>query len=111
MLALASLLVLAVLPRVSILVTPKAVLSGDALRLECRIPRHPENRHLVYGILDLSESYRQINGEHDRVIHDLIITNVPCQTRLEAYCALTDAHGEIHLARQSVPVLGCSESL
>lgn len=100
------LLLAALLPRVGISVQPRIAKFKEALRIECRIARHPDNRYLILGLVDITESHREIHGEHDRVIHELIVRSVPCETVL-AYCLLVDQHGKSYVARQSVLVFPC----
>ena len=68
-------------------VTPRAILQGGAVRLECRIPRHPDNRVVELGIVGVRTSAKTLDGDRAPVLHSLVIENVPCEGT-EAYCHL-----------------------
>ena len=106
------LLVAAALPRVSILVQPRIVdVASHWLRIECRVRRHPENRLLRIGVADLTESARLVDGELDRVIHELVVHTIASCEDMLAYCVLEDASHERYVASQRVPVFGCGDNL
>lgn len=100
------LLLAATLPRVGIS-APRIARYKEALRIECRVPRHHDNRLLILGLVDIAESHRQVEGDKGRVIYELIIRSLPCEEVI-AYCLLIDAHGQARLARQAVLVFPCA---
>ena len=104
------LLVAAALPRVSILVQPRMLTWAESsLRIECRVQRHANNRHLWIGVADMTDSYRQVDGANDRVIHELWVHHLPHCVDVLAYCELGDALGERYSARLRIPVVGCED--
>lgn len=104
------LLVAAALPRISIQ-TPRVVNIRDQyVRIECRVARHPDNRYLRIGLVDVAASDRQIDGADASVVHELIVRAFPCEPELTAYCILLDRHGQTYVARQAVRIFPCGET-
>lgn len=73
-------------------VTPRAILAGDAVRLECRVSRHPDNRVVELGIVGVRSSAKTLDGDRAPVLHELVVEHIPCEGT-EAYCALQRTSG------------------
>ena len=82
------------LPRVGIVVYPRAVMAGSLVHVECRVPRNPANRWLEMGIVDAHSSLIQLDGEQGPVI-SVRTLDVPCLGDVvTAYCVLTATDGK-----------------
>lgn len=96
-------------PRVSITVTPAAVLVNETLRLVCTVPRHPDNRWLTMGIPGYRTSGGDLDGEAAPITHTMFVTHVPCEVD-EVVCEVTDALGRTYRAARPITVAGCGQS-
>ena len=94
--------IVAVLPRISLVVQPHVLLREGLVRLECHLPHHPENRWLEFGLEGWSLSLRQLDGDKAAVIYTQLV-RVPCGEQV-VYCLLTDAAGHAYAARAPVLV-------
>ena len=83
-----ALALLLALPRVSLVVTPRVVQAGQSVHIKCRVPRHPDNRRLEFGLVEWSVSVRELAGERAEVIWPTV-AQVPCVEEVVAYCFLT----------------------
>ena len=97
--------VLALLPRVSLIVSPRLLMEGHAVRLECRIARHPDNRWMELGVVDVTSSFRELHGRASAVVYTIRLEHLPCGEQ-EAYCVL-GAQQRQYADRHSVTVVGC----
>lgn len=104
--ALAVLLILQATPRIAIRVNPTVLLEGGAVRLTCRVARHPDNRWLALGLANYRESRLDLDGEAAPVTHVVLYEHVPCGTG-EAYCAVGHVRGVPLVARHPLLVAGC----
>ena len=84
---------LAALPRVGLVVYPRIAQEGQQLHVECRVPRHPDNRRLEFGLIEWSVSFRDLAGEDAQVIWPTNV-HVPCTEQVMAYCRLITTKGE-----------------
>ena len=93
------------LPRVSLVVYPRALREGGSVHVECRIARHSANRWLTMGLGD-SVSTIQLEGEAAPVIHVRVL-RAEClpEGTPQAFCLLSGTDGELRRAVQPVAVL------
>ena len=109
-----TLLILAVLAHaviaermVSVSVMPRVVMAGNTIRLTCKVPQHPDNRLLDYGVANYREhSQRQLDGEHSRMTWEAYVDHVPCVADA-VYCAVLRADGQWHTDSVPLEVAGC----
>ena len=90
-------------------VTPRAIQAGGAVRLECRIPKHRENRAVELGIVGVRTSAITLNGDREPVLHSLLVENIPCEGT-EAYCLLYRTGGEQRLVKAEI-LVGCDSGM
>ena len=96
---------LALLPRLSLVVSPRLFMEGHAVRLECRIARHPDNRWMELGVVDVTSSFRELEGTQSQVVYSLLLEHLGCG-EWEAYCQLGTTRGQQRV-REAVTVVGC----
>ena len=92
--------------RVTIRTSSNVIMAGGAIRVTCRVPRHPENRKLTIGLHNYRESQLDLEGEYAPVTHEILYDHIPCETDV-AYCIVEDGVGRGAIARQNINVAGC----
>lgn len=92
--------------RVSIAVLPSVLMPGDAIRVTCTVPKHPDNRRLLIALPGYSSSDRPIDGSDAAITHRMIFQHVPCDVELAA-CVVVDNLGKEYPATTQIRVAGC----
>ncbi len=93
-------------PPVQVSVYPRVVFAGGAVRLRCRVPRHPANRELIWGMADYRTSFTALDGEEAAVTHEQLIQAVPCEAGA-AFCLVRRSGEPDARAQLDVLVSGC----
>lgn len=108
-LLLSGILLAATEPRVSISLSPRIVMMGQAFWLTCRVPRDKDNRKLEYGVVDFRPgSQRQLDGDHAQITWKILVEHTPCDAG-PAYCAVQTYDGRWTRVQEPVNVAGCDE--
>lgn len=71
---------------------PRFPRAGDDVVVMCRIPRHPENRSLVIGLSNWTESEYALEGDQAKVYHERPFRGVGCDAD-GAFCEVRRADG------------------
>jgi hypothetical protein len=90
----------------AIRIRPRVVMRDGAVWLTCRVPRDAANRRLNYGVVDLRDSARQLDGDAAPALWQVLIDHIPCGVG-PAYCVITTATGRQTRVVVDVPVTGC----
>lgn len=90
-------------PKVSIVVGNPVMQAGQTLRILCKVPKNPANRWLAYGILDFTQSIRQLDGDNAPIFWYIEMPNVPCDVS-EAYCSVQSQGNTPETASQPIHV-------
>lgn len=73
---------------VAVSVYPSAIIVGGELRLRCRVEPHADNRRIEYGIQNVANSQRDLDGENAPITwQPRNYTHIPCEAGA-AYCAV-----------------------
>lgn len=91
---------------VEIRISPQVLMAGGAFWLTCRVPHNARNRRLDYGVVDLRDSQRQLEGEQAPMTFQTLIEHVPCDVG-PAYCAVIRNDGSFSRAIQAFQVADC----
>ncbi len=95
-------------PRVSIRVSSRQVMAGQAMRVQCRVPRDADNRLLEASLSNYQISQRPLEGEQAAVTHDFLFDHIPCVVDV-ASCAVRAVNHKDAIASVSIQVAGCEE--
>lgn len=90
-----------------LLLSAFVLLSGNDLRVTCRVPRDAENRAVTWGLADYSLSTRQLDGADARVTWETTFHHVPCDPGL-AICEVEKASGQVEHVEREIIVGGCN---
>lgn len=93
-------------PRVSIYLVNPVVMAGSLLRIVCKVPRHPENRLLIYGVPNYTQSERQLNGANSQISWQVDIPAIPCEAE-RAFCTVRTLGFEDATDAKTIQVAGC----
>jgi hypothetical protein len=92
---------------VSIHLSKTVLMVGQGFSLTCTVAQDPRNRRLVFGIENLTQSERQLDGSSaPRTWGPFDYPHIPCDVDT-AYCAVIRSDGTLDRALQSFLVSGC----
>lgn len=99
--------------RATLWMWPRTLMEGQGMRLECRIPRHADNRYAKWGIVDVTSSERWLQGERAPATFPERIAGVsdpaivyPPEGNWTAFCEVWDRHGKQFADRAPLTVIG-----
>lgn len=92
--------------RLTVSTYPRTVIVGQAVNVRCRVPRHPDNRWVDFGIRDYRVTRALIEGEAGPVFHEFMVTHVPCGVEV-AFCRTGTSRGQSETAVVPLGVIGC----
>lgn len=95
--------------KVTVSLYPRIVQVGAAMRMTCRVPRQPDNRRLLYGVVNFRDSERQLEGENSQVTWEVFVDHVPCEIG-KAYCTVVRSDGTYETSTLQPVVAGCEEN-
>ena len=87
-------------------VYPRVVFAGSGVRVQCRVPRHTDNRAVTWGFTDWTSLGRQLDGADAPITWAYTFNDVPCDPGL-AFCRVERVRGAAILMTQSLTVAGC----
>lgn len=92
---------------IAVSVNPAVLMAGGTVILKCRVPADVDNRRIGFGLLDYSESERDVEGDRSPVTFMTTIQHVPCGVTT-AYCAVAKVTGKVERATTRIEVGGCN---
>lgn len=96
--------------KLNITLYPRIIQAGGSTWLTCHVPRHPDNRKLIFGITDFRDnSERDLEGERSMVTWKTLMTHVPCEAG-DAYCIVVKSDGSRERVVSNLVISGCEEN-
>lgn len=96
---------LAAAPSVSINILPRVMMRGATIRLTCRVMPHPDNRELLAGFTNWTETSRQLEGAEAPITYQFTWQHVPCDPG-EGYCVVKRVNKQNRVT-MPIEVRGC----
>lgn len=83
-------------------VYPAVVFEGQNVRVQCRVPRHPSNLTVQFGV----DGWRSSEKPVDKVTFEMLLEGVPCEAG-QAFCLVRRAGGAEKLVVAPFAIVGC----
>ena len=102
------LLLLVVIQSPTLSISPRVVSVGESIKLTCRVPRHPDNRMVAWGVENWTRTERALEGESSPAVWEQTIQNAPCGVE-DAFCEVTSTSQKVNRVTTTFIVAGCLE--
>lgn len=91
---------------VTVRISPVFVMPNGAARVQCHVPKNPENRKLRWGIELVQSEEVSLDGDAAPVTWERVIQHIPCDPGA-AFCEITRVNAHVVRVAMSFQVVGC----